>query len=105
MGIKDQFQKDARSIGDFINKKVVDMLHPIFASDISDNLLRHERVIRVVNYDKRLNREDCKNSIGFYQFTPGRRIPTFYTNCVESLGLSFYPHLSESVFIADPAIS
>ncbi len=105
MGIKDQLQKGAKSVGDFINQKIVEMLQPIYANDISDDLLRHERVIRIVNYDKRLNREDCKDSIGFYQSTPGRRIPTFYTNCVETLGLSFYPHLSESVFIADPAIS
>lgn len=84
---------------DFIN------LAPIFKEDISNNELLTERVIRIVNYDARLENEVCKGSVGFYEKTDDRKIPTLYSKFVPELGLSFYPQLSESVFIADPCIA
>ena len=83
---------------DFIN------LAPIFKEDIANNELLSERVIRIVNYDARLENEVCKDSIGFYEKTDNRKMPTLYSKFVPQLGLSFYPQLSESVFIADPCI-
>ena len=80
-------------------------LSPIFKEDISNNELLNERVIRIVNYDARLENEMCKNSVGFYEKTDDRKMPTLYTKFVPELGLSFYPQLSESVFIADPCIA
>lgn len=84
---------------DFIN------LAPIFKEDISNNELLTERVIRIVNYDARLENEVCKGSVGFYEKTDDRKMPTLYSKFVPELGLSFYPQLSESVFIADPCIT
>lgn len=84
---------------DFIN------LAPIFKEDISNNELLTERVIRIVNYDPRLENEVCKGSVGFYEKTDDRKMPTLYSKFVPELGLSFYPQLSESVFIADPCIA
>jgi hypothetical protein len=80
-------------------------LAPIFKEDISNNELLTERVIRIVNYDARLENDVCKGSIGFYEKTDDRKMPTLYSKFVPELGLSFYPQLSESVFIADPCIA
>lgn len=63
-----------------------------------------ERVIRIVNYDARLENAVCTGSVGFYEKTDDRKMPTLYTKFLPALGLSFYPQLSESVFIADPCI-
>lgn len=79
-------------------------LAPIFKEDISNNELLSERVIRIVNYDIRLENEVCKDSVGFYEKTADRKMPTLYSKFVPEWGLSFYPQLSESVFIADPCI-
>lgn len=79
-------------------------LSPIFKDDIANNELLTERVIRIVNYDPRLENDVCKGSIGFYEKTDDRKMPTIYSKFVPDLGLSFYPQLSESVFIADPCI-
>ena len=84
---------------DFIN------LAPIFKEDISNDELLTQRVIRIVNYDARLENDVCKNSVGFYEKTDDRKMPTLYSKFVPELGLSFYPQLSESVFIADPCIA
>lgn len=78
---------------------------PIFKDDIAHNELLTERVIRIVNYDPRLEHDVCKGSIGFYEKTDDRKMPTIYSKFVPDLGLSFYPQLSESVFIADPCIA
>lgn len=78
---------------------------PIFERDISEDELLTERVIRIVNYDARLENEVCKNSVGFYEISADRKMPTFYTKFAQKLGLTFYPQLSESVFIADPCIA
>ncbi len=86
-------------------QETLDKLLPIFADELTPDLLHHERVIRIVNYDARLENEVCKGSVGFYDRTPTRKIPTIYTKYIDSLGLSFFPHLSESVFIADPCIA
>ena len=80
-------------------------LAPIFKEDISNNELLNERVIRIVNYDARLENEVCKGSVGFYEKTDDRKMPTLYSKFVPEFGLSFYPQLSESVFIADPCIA
>lgn len=80
-------------------------LAPIFKDDISNNELLNERVIRIVNYDARLENEVCKDSVGFYEKTDDRKMPTIYSKFVPELGLSFYPQLSESIFIADPCIA
>jgi len=80
-------------------------LSPIFKDDIANNELLTERVIRIVNYDSRLENDVCKGSIGFYEKTDDRKMPTIYSKFVPDLGLSFYPQLSESVFIADPCIA
>ena len=80
-------------------------LAPIFKEDISDDKLLTERVIRIVNYNARLENDVCKSSIGFYEKTDDRKMPTLYSKFVPALGLSFYPQLSESVFIADPCIA
>lgn len=80
-------------------------LAPIFKDDISNNELLTERVIRIVNYDPRLENDVCKGSIGFFEKTDDRKMPTIYSKFVPDLGLSFYPQLSESVFIADPCIA
>lgn len=80
-------------------------LSPIFKDDIDNNELLTERVIRIVNYDSRLENDVCKGSIGFYEKTDDRKMPTIYSKFVPDLGLSFYPQLSESVFIADLCIA
>lgn len=79
-------------------------LSPIFKDDIANNELLTERVIRIVNYDPRLENDVCQGSIGFYEKTDDRKMPTIYSKYVPDLGLSFYPQLSESVYIADPCI-
>ena len=80
-------------------------LAPIFKEDISNNELLTERVIRIVNYDPRLENDVCKDSVGFYEKTDDRKMPTIYSKFVPDLGLSFYPQLSESIFISDPCIA
>lgn len=92
------------NLSSYITKKKLEKYLPIFESDIDRESFRHERVIRVVNYDSRLDIEPCKGSIGFYEKSADRKIPTFYTKYVENFDLTFFPHLSESVFIADPCI-
>lgn len=78
---------------------------PIFKDDVANGELKHERFIRIVNYDSRLENETCKNSIGFYEKSEDRKLPTLYTKFVPALGLSFYPQMCESVFVADPCVS
>ena len=77
-------------------------LAPIFIDDINRNNIFEKRVIRIVNYDSRLENEVCKDSVGFYEKSDGKKIPTLYFKYAQQTGLSFYPKLSESVFVADP---
>ena len=77
---------------------------PIFKEDVANGELLLERFIRIVNYDTRLENEACKDSIGFYEKTDDRKLPTLYTKYVRTMGLTFYPQLSESVFVSDPCI-
>jgi hypothetical protein len=91
-------------ISGFITQKKLEKLMPIFEKDLVPDQFRHERIIRVVNYDAKRDKDLCRGAVGFYEKTPGRKIPTIYTKEVGKLGFSFYPHLSESVFIADPCI-
>ena len=91
-------------IGSYITQKKLEKLMPIFEDDLIPENFRHERIIRVVNYDAKRDQDLCKGSVGFYEKTPERKIPTIYTKDVGKIGLSFFPHLSESIFVADPCI-
>ena len=94
----------SEGVEDYFNRKKLEKLMPMPESDLSPEVFRHERLIRVVNYDSKRDGELFAGSVGFYEKTPDRRIPTIYTKNVEKLGLTFFPHLSESVFLADPRI-
>ena len=102
--ISDKTAGIAEDVNNYIAQKKLEKYLPIFEGDIDRDSFRHERVIRVVNYDSRLDKELCKGSIGFYDKTADRKIPTFYTKYAENFDLTFFPHICESVFIADPCI-
>ena len=102
--VSDKTVSVSENVRDYLTNKKYDKFLPIYESNADPETLRQERVIRVVNYDSRLDKELFKDSVGFYEKTPNRKIPTFYSNYIKKLGLSFYPGLSESVFIADPCI-
>lgn len=109
IALKDEaaVRQSERRIAAAEKKKRDDLIRlaPIFREDIAGNALLTERVIRIVNYDARLENEVCKGSVGFYEKTDDRKLPTLYTGLVPELGLTFYPQMSESVFIADPCIA
>lgn len=77
---------------------------PIFADDVANGELLSERVIRIVNYDARLENDTCKDSIGFYEKSEDRKMPTFYSKYVSLLGLTLRPQQSDSVYISDPCV-
>ena len=77
---------------------------PIFAEDVANGELLSERVIRIVNYDARLENDTCKDSIGFYEKSEDRKMPTFYSKYISMLGLTLRPQQSDSVYISDPCV-
>ena len=79
-------------------------LHPLFENEISASSLQKERIIRVVNYDSRLENKVCKGSIGFFEMTKSRKVPTIYSQFIDRFNFNFYPKLSDSVFISDPCV-
>lgn len=99
-------KQEERKINHAEKKKLDDLKKyaPIFKEDIENGELLLERFIRIVNYDSRLENENCEGSIGFYEKADDRKLPTIYTKYVRLLGLTFHPQLSESVFVADPCV-
>lgn len=79
-------------------------LNPLFENDLFTANLLDERIIRVVNYDSRQENEVCKGSVGFWEVTKSRKVPTIYSRFIDRLNLDFYPKLSDSIFISDPCI-
>lgn len=79
-------------------------LSPIFADELTSENFQYERVIRIVNYDNRLEYEEMKGAVGFYELIQDRRLPTVLSSHVRALGFAYYPQLSESLYIADPCI-
>ena len=77
---------------------------PIFMEDVANGELLSERVIRIVNYDARLENDTCKDSIGFYEKSEDRKMPTFYSKYISLLGLTLRPQQSDSVYISDPCV-
>lgn len=101
--VKKQMERKERIVD---KRKTADIkkYSPIFKEDIANGELLLERFIRIVNYNPRLENETCKDSIGFYEKNKDRKLPTIYTKYARFAGLTFYPQLSESVFVADPCI-
>ena len=79
-------------------------LVPVFEGDLEPDSFLNERIIRVINFDARVDNDLYKDCVGFYEKTDDRKILTVYAKNIQNYGLSFFPHFSESVFIADPCI-
>lgn len=78
---------------------------PLFAENAEDiELIENARVIRIVEYDSRLENHVCAGSIGFVCKTNDRIIPTLYKKYIEQFHFEFYPKFCESVFVTDPCI-
>ncbi len=107
--IKDDAKKKHLAIKERVEERVrledIKKYNPIFKEDVENGELLDERVIRIVNYDARLENKTCKDSIGYYEKSKDRKLPTIYSKYMSMLGFSFYPQKSESVFIRDPKIA
>lgn len=99
-------KQSARKLSIAERKRIEDLkkYSPIFKDDFANGELLSERFIRIVNYDPRLENDVCKGSIGFYEKSNDRKLPTIYTKFITLFNLTFYPQMSESVFIVDPCI-
>ncbi len=92
------------SLADKKREEDIKKYSPIFKEDVENGEILSERVIRIVNYDARLENETCKESIGFYEKSEDRKMPTIYSKYVSSLGLTLRPRQSDSVYISDPCV-
>lgn len=77
---------------------------PIFEDDLCQDDFKKMRLIRFVNFDQRMETDECKGSIGFHIKTKERIIPTFYSKYASLFDFTYYPQFSESIFIADPYV-
>lgn len=77
-------------------------LCPVFEEDILSPDFQLPVMIRLVDYDKRMENKACEGAVGFETNTKTVRILNIYTEYSHLLGLTFYPHVKESVFYVDP---
>ena len=89
------------SIDNYFVQKKFEKYIPISESDLFRDELCREKVIRVADSDP-VAEKMCADSAGFYEKIQDKKLITVFTKNIEKLGLSFYPQLSEAVFIADP---
>ena len=92
------------NVSNYFVQKRLEKYVPISETDLVPDRFRNERILRVANYDSRVDKIQLTDSVGFYEKTSDRRIPTIFSNYIHSLGYTFLPYLSDSVFIADPFI-
>ncbi|MCQ2424890.1 MAG: hypothetical protein MJ070_01990 [Lachnospiraceae bacterium] len=93
------------SIAEKKKEEEIGNLVPIYNDDLSPEQFQNERVIRIINYDSRLEYDELKGAVGFYELTQDRKIPTILSKYVPILRFSFYPLLNDTLYIADPCIS
>jgi len=77
-------------------------LAPVFKEDLLEVNFKQPAILRIVDYDKRLENEVCIGSIGFEEKAKTDNILHFYTSYAEESQLNFYPYLSETIYCADP---
>ena len=77
-------------------------LSPVFKEDLLDVNFKQPTVLRIVDYDKRLENEVCFGSIGFEEKAKTDNILHLYTNYAINSHMTFYPYLEETIYCADP---
>ncbi|MEE0965812.1 MAG: hypothetical protein U0L85_02030 [Bacilli bacterium] len=77
-------------------------LAPVFKEDLLEVNYKQPAVLRIVDYDKRLENEVCFGSIGFEEKAKTDNILHFYTSYASESRMSFYPYLEETIYCADP---
>jgi len=104
--IPEKLQSGKSYIGEQYDKAKYEIdlkrLQPIFAEDLSERTQKRPRWFRVVEYDKRLENEACKNSIGFEEKIKREDVIHFYSKDLELLKVNFYPCIQETIYCINP---
>lgn len=77
-------------------------LHPIFESDLAEYTSNKPFLIRVVDYDKRMEVEACKGAIGFVEKIKNENILNLYSEFASQAGFQLYPCVTETIYCANP---
>ena len=77
-------------------------LRPIFENDLSPDLYSNSTVIRIVNYDKRMENDVCQGAVGFEEKIRQANALCLYSRYAEKTGINFYPAIKESVYCVNP---
>lgn len=78
------------------------LYNPVFEDELQAYDFKLPFIIRIVKYDKRMENEACKGSIGFSDKIKQENILHIYEDFAEQLGITFYPCIKDTIFCANP---
>lgn len=79
-------------------------LSPVFKEDILDENYKFPAIIQLIRYDKRLEKDFCKGSVGFETRANSTRILSVYFEYADIVEKDFYPQKDIGVYYANPCI-
>ncbi len=80
------------------------MLKPIFPSDLKDPSFTFSKLICIVDRDsKYVNKDACKGAIGFLSEKKGLKIVNIFMDAYQDSGLSFYQKADYGLYYVSPA--
>ena len=93
-------------IGNKVHQAKIDIdkqrFNPVFPSTITSEDFKYPGMIRIVEYDKRMENEACEGAIGFENNIKGVRVLTIYRSCLDQINLDFYPSVTETIYYVHP---
>ena len=107
-GAKDTAVKVAENAGERFNTLKADMEQSKYERDLKkykpifEEPTKLPALMNVVNWDKRMGVEACKDSMGFFDRVNGVNLVGVYKARADEYGVAFYPRLDETVYYVNP---
>ena len=78
------------------------LLAPVFKETLLEPTYKKPFLLRIVDYDKRLENEVCFGSVGFEDKMKKEDVLHLYSEYASNSDIVFYPYLEETIYCANP---
>lgn len=108
ISVAENIKESSEQFGDKMDKRKLEndkkRLCPIYKDDILSSDFVIPTLIRVVDYDKRMENKACEGAVGFYSGKDVKML-NIYREFIDLISIRFYPILENTVYYVDPCFN
>ena len=99
---KHLFGTVSKNLEESLSKQRLEKYKPLFVDRLNHDSFVYPNMINVVEYDKRMDIEECRGAIGYQERINNVDILGIYKADVDKYGITLYPEIAETAYYVHP---